>query len=246
MAYSKAKLNSNGDKAGEYVYGRKTEICAYILFVCYARYVVLNQMVYDNAGILKVSFEFSRLFTHLILHKITSILLHTLQYSGVLEVSLRAPMPRHVRTSVCPSVCLSVRPSVRMYQLGPGWIWWKVLLYCWQRHILTCISYANLRHYRLPQRRWHKVTLCVHWLWHRAGQSRTGLITGVITMYQECPCRNSCYNWDFFYYLSMPHHSKVILHAVINNVQFLALPLLEVIKIYWICKFQKLFQVFGY
>jgi hypothetical protein len=36
----------------------------------------------------------------------------------------------------------------------------------------------------------------------------------------------------FLIYLSMPHHSKVILHAIIYNVQFLALPLLEVIKIY--------------
>jgi hypothetical protein len=50
--------------------------------------------------------------------------------------------------------------------------------------------------------------------------------------------------WEYmiFFKLSMPYHSKVILHAVIYNVQYLALPLLKFIKIYWICKFKKTVQ----
>jgi hypothetical protein len=39
----------------------------------------------------------------------------------------------------------------------------------------------------------------------------------------------------------MPHHSKVILHAVLYNVQCLALLIFESIEVYCIYKLQELF-----
>jgi hypothetical protein len=60
---SKAKLKRNGDEAVEQAYGKKNRDLCQTIF-CSARYVALNQKVSDNAGILKVSFEFSHLCTH--------------------------------------------------------------------------------------------------------------------------------------------------------------------------------------
>jgi hypothetical protein len=161
MVHSKAKLNSNGDKAVENRPTEgKTEICAKRFFFCFARYVVSNQVVSDNAEIFKVSFEFSHLLTHRSLHKITSILLHTLQFSGVPVVLLRASI----------TFVTSTRPFVHTYQFGPGWNYVKrgsLLLttartcsYVCQLHKLKAMS---------PSTATEQVTLYLKWLRHRAG-----------------------------------------------------------------------------
>jgi hypothetical protein len=100
----------------------------------------------------------------------------------------------HVRLSACPPVCLSVCPNVS----ARSWLdlvkvasLLLTMTHCYVCQLckLKALSPSTAKVTRSYVVRALAMASCRH----TVQQSRTGLITGAITMYQECPC--PCYNW---------------------------------------------------